>query len=179
VGRRSSFGRPRRSSGISRDWSFGPGTGSPVTISVTGSFLMGAALVPTAGELTVMRTRGLFDIFLQTIPAADGDGFAGAVGIGKTTLKAFTAGIASMPVPLGDMEWDGWMWHSFFSVHMGETAGVSGGVEMSQRIEVDSKAMRKFDDQEVLYAAVEVVETGSAVAIARLDCRMLLQDSGS
>ena len=39
---------------------------------------------------------------------------------------------------------------------------------------IDSKAMRKIDAQEVIYACVEVVETGAAELRAMFDSRVLL-----
>ncbi len=179
MARSSGFRRQARgrSSGISRDWGVGPGGTAVTQLTGSGVSLLGSALSPQGSEITVMRTRGIFDAFLEGVPAADGGGYFGAVGIGKATLSAFTAGIGSLPTPITEADWDGWLWHSFFSLHVGDVtfAGTPGA---QVTMEVDSKAMRKFDIQEVLYAAVEVVETGSAVLNMRFDSRMLLQDSG-
>ena len=163
--------RSLRSSGVARDWGTGPGQTAPTSLSASATGVLGSAITPVAQELTVLRTRGIFDIHLLSAAAA-GDGFFGAVAIGKATLTAFTAGTGSLPMPINEAEWDGWLWHSFFSVHTG-LAGLNGAPSESQRIEIDSKGMRKFDTAEVLYAAIQVVEVGTAVAAAYLDTRQL------
>ncbi len=133
-------------------------------------------VTPTAGELTVLRTRGIFEAFINGPGATDGDGYFGAVGIGKVALPAFTAGIASMPTPITEVSWDGWLWHFFFSVHASDTSFAPGPV-MHQREMIDSKAMRKFDGDEIFFAAIEVVEIGAANLNVFLDSRILVQDS--
>ena len=168
-------GRPR-SSGVARDWGVGPGGTTSTQLSASGSALLGSAVTLAGSEITAMRTRGLFTAFISSTGAGDGDGYFGAVGIGKATAAAHTAGIASLPTPITEADWDGWMWHSFFHVFIPDlTFGLDS---QYQRIEIDSKAMRKFDQSEVLYAAVEVVEVGTVVLKVHLDTRMLFQDSG-
>jgi len=178
VARSSGFSRGHRSSGVARDWNAGPGSSDVVSLSASGSAFLGSGIQPTASEVTCLRTRGLFDAFLTGITTADGDGFTGAVGIGKCTLAAFTAGITAVPTPVTEVGWDGWLWHSFFSIHAGDVSSAAGRSEEHQRILVDSKGMRKFDGAEILYAVVEVVEQGTAVMDVYFDSRMLLQDSG-
>ena len=180
MARRSGFpSRRARSSGVARDWGVGPGSTAVTTITASGSTLLGNALTTVAQELTVLRTRGILDLFVDGVPGADGDGFFGAVGIGKATLAAFTAGIGSLPTPISEAEWDGWLWHQYISIHVPDITGEGGNSSAQhQRIQIDSKGMRKFDTSEVLFAAVEVVETGAASMSVRLDTRMLLQDSG-
>jgi len=179
VARRSGLIRTGRgrSSGVSRDWGDGPGGTASIGLTSSAVSLLGSAITATTGEVTSLRIRGLFDVFLEGIPTADGDGYFGAVGIGKATLAAFTAGIASVPTPITEQNWDGWMWHSHFSVHVGDVT-FGPGDSASQRIVIDAKAMRKFDSQEVIFAAVEVVEVGTATVRMFLDSRMLVQDSG-
>ena len=165
-------GFPRsRSQRRTRTWGVGPGGTSTAQLSASGVSLLGSAITPTEDKLTVMRTRGLFAVNLVTITSG-GDGYFGAVGIGKATKAAHIAGIASLPTPITEQTWDGWLWHSFFSVHGGPEAAI-GTTGSSQWIEIDSKGMRKFDVDDVLYAAVEVVENGTAVINLQLDTRML------
>ena len=177
VRRRSYQGRPR-SSGISRDWTDGPGGQALTTISVSSQVILGSGIAAAISEQTVMRTRGICDLFINGVGGSDGDGYFGAIGIGKCTAAAFTAGILSVPTPVTEVSWDGWLWHSYFSVH---DADISRGPSTSvhQRIMIDSKAMRKFDGDEVLYAAIETTEIGTAILNVFFDTRMLVQDSGS
>ena len=101
---------PRRKS----SWEEGVGaTGLATPVTATGSAFIGATITPTVGEVTVVRTRGQF-VAALTVATGLGDGFTGAVGIGIATLAAVTAGIASVPTPVTEMDWDGWVWHRFF-----------------------------------------------------------------
>jgi len=154
------------------NWGSGPGGSGVASVSAGSSVILGSGIqFGSAG--TVVRIRGIFDMFL-TAATASGDGFFGAVGIGLASLAAFTAGIGSLPTPLQESIWDGWLWHSFISVHRDVTTGDSGS--SSQRFSIDSKAMRKVSDEMVIYAAVDVVEIGTAVASIFLDSRMLIKE---
>ena len=176
MARRSGFSRPR-SSGVARDWGAGTGGSTAAEVSGSSTRILGFGVQTTGSELTLLRTRGLFHAFLVSATSA-GDGFFGAFGIGLASDQAFTAGASSMPRPLDESFADVWLYHQFISVHAGEPGGLSGGVEGSQRFDVDSKAMRKFDANIVMYAALQVVETGTAVMKVFFDSRILFQDSG-
>ena len=157
------------------DWGVGPGGTGVTTLSASGSSILGAGVTTVAGIVTLVRTRGLFDVFL-TAGVSAGDGMTGAVGIGIVSEPAFDAGIASIPTPITEAVWEGWLWHSFFSVHVGAAGGLDNP-GASQRIEIDSKAMRKFSVEDTFVAVVELVETGAATAQIRLDTRMLFKQS--
>jgi len=175
--RRGSFRRSQGSS-LSRDWEDGVGGTARTQISASGAAFLGSGVAPTSLKLTLMRTRGFFDCFLNGAPTADGDGFHGAVGIGLVTRAAFDAGIASVPTPVTEMSWDGWLWHQVLSVHVGDISLAPTGTSF-QRLDVDSKAMRKFDTDQILFAAIEVTEIGGATLDVFLDTRMLFQSARS
>ena len=158
-------GRFNRGSHMSRrktDWREGPGStdGTIVALSASGSAVLGTGIGVNSGELTLVRTRGFFAGYLGSATAVQ-DGYWGALGIGITTVQAFTdVGITALPIPFDDVEWDGWLYHRYFSA----VAGASGSVEDDRaftRFEIDSKAMRKLSDNEVIFAVVQVVENTS------------------
>ena len=128
-------------------------------------------------EVTIVRIRGNFHAVLTAVSSTHG-GFAAAAGLGLVTLEAFNAGIASNPSPITDADWDGWMWHSFFDVRS-ITATIADGVNafaISRTIEIDSKAMRKFNTDMVLFGAVEArFESGSASLVVDADSRVLVK----
>ncbi len=178
MARRSGFSRGRpSSSGVSRQWNAGTGGTAVTTVSGTSQGFLGSAVQPTADELTVMRTRGLLDLFVSGAPSSDGDGFFGAVGIGVTSAAAVATGIGSVPTPLRDVGWMGWLWHSFVSVHWQDVSQAVGNAA-HLRIEMDSKAMRKFGPDSALYCAFDLVEIGTASVDVFFDSRILVQDSG-
>ena len=172
MARRSGLSRriqvPRRS----RTWSLGPG-GTGVTVFTASSVaILGSGVTPVGTESTLARTRGLLEIFLTGATSA-GDGFQGAFGIGKATAAAFTVGVTAIPTPITEVAWDGWLYHRFISLHAPATVSAGVTPAVTERIEIDSKAMRKITDEEVFFAAVEFTEIGAATMHVFFDCRML------
>ena len=156
-------------------WEEGPGGLASTGISATASGFLGAALIPLLDGLTLVRTRGLFNLVLSAAASA-GDGYQGAIGIGLTTASAVAAGIASVPTPITEQDWDGWLFWHVISAHAGDaTAGSRNWDQSNQVIPVDSKAMRKFEDGMALFAAFEVTEIGTATASLFFDSRMLFK----
>jgi len=170
---------PGRSRGFPRghpsrrrtEWFFGVGGTALASQSDSSAQFLGASVTTSFGEETVVRIRGLFDMFLVS-STSPGDGFFGAVGIGIATVAAITAGVASVPTPITEQDWDGWLWHHFFSVHE-SSADEAGSGSSHHRMEIDSKAMRRLQGDMGLYAMVEAVEIGTAAASMFLDTRML------
>ena len=97
-----------------------------------------------------------------------GDGFFGAIGIGKVTSSAFSIGVTAVPMPIDEVFWDGWLYHQFFSIHS-SLSNARTGIS----IDIDSKAMRKLQGEETIYAAIQVIEIGVATMNVHLDTRML------
>jgi len=157
-------------------WGVGPQS-LEVLLTASAKQLWTAAVVLVRDtKVTIVRIRGMVHI-MQTNATSIGDGFSGALGIGVMSGDAFNAGVASLPGPVTDSEWDGWMWHSFFDVRQ-RTAIEADGVNSGSgdvRIEIDTKAMRKFEDTEALVGVIEVTEQGTATAEFWADSRILLK----
>ena len=164
--------RNRSQSRRRTEWFQGVGGVTVVTSSTSQAQLLGAGVITTFGEETLGRTRGLFEAQVVGAPASDGDGYFGAVGIGVVSSPAYTAGIGSVPTPVTEMGWDGWLWHHFFSVHT-SVAAEAAGPGRHHRVEIDSKAMRKVQTDQTIFAAVESFEQGTAVVHFFLDTRIL------
>ena len=122
-----------------------------------------------------------------TAATALGDGFHGAFGIAKATAAAVLAGVLSVPNPITEEAWDGWLYHRYFAVMApGPIAAATAAQETLQnagniaslRLEVDSKAMRKQDIDEAFYACIEVVEHGTATAEWLFNSRLLVKAMG-
>jgi len=159
--------RPRTGKRRKTEWFQGVGDAAETVFSASSVSILGSGVITSFGEETLIRTRGLFAAVLESATSV-GDGFFGAIGIGKATSSAFAAGIASLPTPLTEINWDGWLYHSFFSLHS------SLGQNENQLVMViDSKAARIVGTDETLYAAIEVVEIGTAIMSVHLDTRML------
>jgi len=91
-----------------------------------------------------------------------GEGFSGAFGVGIVSSDAFVAGVGSVPNPLDDQDWPGWLYCLHWSLHA-STATISDGVNTGRiSVDVDSKAMRRFRSNEAMFASMQVTEVGTA-----------------
>ncbi len=123
---------------------------------------------------TVVRIRGYLQLFL-TLATSIGDGFHGAFGIALANSNAITAGIASLKTPLADDDWDGWMYHTFFSCRAHSLTEADFNDSAVFNLHVDSKAMRKVNSDLQIYAAIDVTEIGAAELDGSFDSRMLVK----
>jgi len=133
-------------------------------------------VLATEEKVTLIRLRGLVTITILA-SASVGDGFFGAFGIGLVSSAAFTAGVAAVPTPITEIAWPGWMWHEFFDVRT-STATIADGVNavgVVSRIQIDSKAMRKWGSDQTLMGITEVVESGVAQIETQASVRMLVK----
>ena len=150
-------------------WESGPLL-SQVNLSASGAVAWGTGSQALEDGLTLVRTRGHGLISISSLAAVT-DGMRGAVGIAIASENAFGAGVSSLMNPNDDDAWDGWLWHSFFSVStiIGEGAGV-------QKFVVDSKAMRKFNETDVIYGIIDVAaETGTVAINLNFQTRLLVK----
>ena len=91
----------------------------------------------------------------------------------KVTEVAFAGGIGNVPTPITEQDWDGWLYWTPISVHVQDAADPGLGRGSTQIVEVDSKAMRKFDEGDTLMAVIELVEVGTATGDIWFDSRAL------
>ncbi len=178
---RSGFSLARRGTSLRRKsaWELGPGNQTQFTISSSQSLIIGAGVSPVVDGLTVVRLRGELLMYLS-LATASLDGFSGAFGVGKGSASAFAVGVGSMETPIDDEAWDGWLYHRYFTLRSpvlfseGAAPGGAAGTSIL-RVEVDSKAMRKLDIEDVIYAVVQVAETGTSNLRVTFNSRMLVK----
>ncbi len=153
-------------------WS--PGPQGAFSVGASGTTLFATGTQATIGELTFIRTRGVLVLHLSAVAAAN-EGFSGAAGICVVTENAFDAGVGSVPSPLADIAWDGWFWFQMFSLKSvtGTIADGANANVVSKEYVIDSKAMRKTRQTDVIVGVLEAAETGTATLNAFLNCRVL------
>ena len=161
-------------------WDVGPGNTTVVPLTASGKTLF-AGVSPVRDGLTLIRLRGQLSAALTSSSITQG-GYNCALGVGIVTVNAFNVGTTAVPGPLTDEAWDGWLWHQYFRLtSSGTIAGgastdedLAGVLTTSFRTEVDSKAMRKVNNEEIIIAVLEVVEVGVATAFVQfISCTLL------
>ena len=170
-----------RRTGSSRrrvSWGLGPLTNGAQVVTSAGSTLFATNAQTTLDDLTLVRLRGEFAMWLEVVGSI-GDGFS-RVGLGfcVVTENAAGIGISAVPSPLADIGWDGWFYHRVFAPIFGfsVTESENTGPVSQVRTEIDSKAMRKTHLTDVV---VGVLETAGEVGVASLafgaETRMLFK----
>ncbi len=173
--RRGSFQvrSPRRR----KAWEVGPGQQAVQTpISSISAVLVTSGVVLQQDGLTALRIRGALSVWLTSASALS-EGYTGAFGMGIVTEEAFTdVGVSATPTPITEQDWDGWMYWTAFNVtaQAGSVTASQGTDGLSvQRFDIDSKAMRKVREGDVIYGVIQVLEVGTAVLGWHMDSRML------
>jgi len=135
-----------------------------------------------ADGVTLIRTRGRLQLYLEAATSGR-DGFSGAFGIGVATTAAVVAGAASVPTPITEQDWEGWLFWTAIQLHAGDPITGDAVVDADlvnvqtavQIVDIDSKAMRKLGEDMTIYGALEVTEVGTATLDWSVDSRMLFK----
>ncbi len=99
-------------------------------------------------RLTIVRLRGHGILHLDA--GAAFDSMVVGIGLIVAPTEAFTAGVASLPSPLTDMEAP-WIWHDTFVLGPAIAATDDpGDLTRTVQFEIDNKSMRKFRTNEEL-----------------------------
>ena len=155
-------------------WSAGPQQ-IPTNLSAAGATLWALGSQALEDGLTAVRIRGEGSL-LQVTTTTVLDGFANVgLGICNVSENAFNAGVASVPTPLTDIGWDGWMWHMLLSEFVGMSTTETGQAGSEYvRFPIETKAMRKTRASDVLVGVVELgTEVGAAVLRFQATSRVL------
>ena len=184
AGRR--YGRPQPSRRRKTNWTslFGD-------FSALGTVASGASAIMSSGGITegsisaigtIIRMRGCIHLELACETTATLLQQV-AIGIALVDDKAFAAGVGSLPSPRDDEDFDGWMW--WWCGHLGYgdrndgtvTDSTGGFRRPSVEIELDSKAMRKWDENQTLVAIIQniSIDAGGAAVEFAMAGRMLMK----
>ncbi len=107
---------------------------------------------------TLLRTRGRVMMSLDS--GGLNEHVSCAMGLIVVSENAFGIGVTAVPSPVTDGTED-WIWHDFFQVNSGEEAAVVNDY-LTVRLSVDSKAMRKLRQGEVLVIVAEIADSVDA-----------------
>ncbi len=156
-------------------WDAGIGQVAAQTqITGSGVVIVNATALAAQDGLTILRVRG--NLTVRVVPGASlGDGYTWAFGIGIATSAALTAGVASIPTPITEQAWDGWMFWATGSLKAmsGTVATALAAGNLFERVLIDTKAMRKIAVDEGLFGAIETTEIGTSTLDWHVDTRIL------
>jgi len=174
VPRRSGSFSTRKGHGTRRLTSWFVGPHGTTVLSGNGATVFPVSVQSTDEGLTLIRVRGSLLLYLSAAAAAL-DGFRWGFGMAVVSENAAGIGVSAVPSPLTDITWDGWMVYSTGVLKaVDSTVQFGNAGSATHRIEIDSKAMRKFKFSDVLVAMLEVTdEVGTAVLRADLSSRIL------
>lgn len=146
-----------------------------------------APLLPLGESYTLMRTRGVWHAYPVVWPNATPGIIDVAVGIGVAPVQAITAG--ALPDPIENSEWDGWLMRRWTYFRLpGQSnatttpAALAGAVGQGGGFDnvwsLDSRAMRRLEDNDLFLAMSLGTDTGEAVQVNYIfDLRQLFQQS--
>ena len=148
---RRPFVRPARSGAVhNKEWTTACLIPSDIDNAIGAG---GAFVIFTATEAeTILRMRG--EVYLELDATASNEMVTMAIGIAVVSARAAAAGSASVPRPASEGSFP-WLWHGWLIVSSGQEAAVNDN-SLIARLTVDSKAMRKIKEDEVIVLALEV-----------------------
>jgi len=125
---------------------------SPVSLA-GGAAIIDQSLAGFSNPITVVRTRGSITIWTDQ-EANDEDPF-GACGMCVVSDQALAIGVSAVPTPITDKDSDLWIMHQYFGLAFQFVSASGSPGVISQRVDFDSKAMRKIPPDTTLIWAVE------------------------
>jgi len=161
---------PRAVRGVRRKTRWGSTVSTSVTTIAAATNVLFARFTAAtlASELgapfTVIRERGEFNFFSDQKVATESQ--LGAIGFAVVSEQAAAAGAASVPGPITNADWDGWYaWAPILGRYEIESA-VGFESHFGHPLMLDSKAMRKVNDNESLVIMVENAHATHGFTIA-------------
>ncbi len=149
-----------------KEWDCVPSVNANVSTATTTLFGGLAFLRPS----TILRARGYvqasFDATVQV-----GDLIRLTFGLGIVSDDAFNLGATAMPDPAGECEYP-WLWWGEMLLRSELAAGPGSWGIPAQRLEVDTKAMRRVKPQQTLAWIVESTDVAGA-PVTNVDCGQL------
>ncbi len=118
--------------------------------------LIAEDVLESQGKPTIVRIRGALHIMMDRSAEVAEDKAMVVYGIGLVQARALAAGVASLPLPVGNVEWP-WMWQAVTTLATPTTLTEDEGGARFQRTDIDSKSMRKAGPGETLVLITQVI----------------------
>ena len=115
-------------------------------------------------EPTIVRIRGRIDVMINPV-GANNDDVRFGVGFALISARAFAAGSGSVHAPLTNSDWGGWIWWGTGILRQRSTYSEFSSPNAAQSLEIDSKAMRKVENDQVLVCATETLNGAGSTGV--------------
>ena len=116
----------------------------------------------TADEAeTVLRTRGFVHGLMD--PTAVNEHVTIAIGLAIVSARSVSVGVTAIPRPATEGSYP-WLWHGWMQLTSGQEGAIVNDF-LAERVDIDSKAMRKIKETEVMLLAFEVCESSDQAGI--------------
>ena len=125
-------------------------------------------------SFTIVRTH--FSYYYVSDQAAVTEGYSGAVGLAVVSDQAVAVGVTAVPTPVDDIGSDLFLLHSIFHGGFGFLSSVGFDSVRGVQVDVDSKAMRRVNDDQDMVVVFESTTVGDGVQIISMG-RMLIKES--
>ena len=171
------FTRPRGRLGSVRQtsWVAMPASVTNLSVPNTASLILvaGAGLL-AARPFTIVRTHLFFGI--RTDQVSTDESFDAAIGFAVVSDQAVAIGVTAIPTPFTDLGSDFWLLHSILMGRFDTLSQVGYQPDMLVSEKIDSKAMRKVNDDQDIVVVIEnsSVSLGVTVHVAG---RFLIKES--
>ncbi len=113
---------------------------------------------------TILRCRGYVQAAFDASGLSVGDRMRLIFGLGLVSTDAFTAGAASVPDPAEEPGYP-WLWYGMMQLAAESTTLSDTWGPQAQRLEVDTKAMRKVKPNETLVMVVQSTAAAGAPGV--------------
>ena len=126
--------------------------------------LVPAATLAPESPATIVRTRLVLSVGSDQVAASETQ--VGAFGCAFVNTVAATLGITGIPGPATDCAWGGWfVWQAFLNEFIQVTGSGHTSNAMNEHV-IDSKSMRKFEEDEALVWMIENTHATESIRFA-------------
>ncbi len=113
---------------------------------------------------TILRTRGFVQASMNDSGKAVDDNVLVTFGLGIVSSDAFAVGASALPDPAIDANYP-WIWWGEMFLESQSTTNAEGWGISAQRVDVDSKAMRRIQQSQTLAWVIQTSSSAGAPVI--------------
>ena len=149
-----------------------------VTVTAAGGTITHSLTTAEKAKLpfTIIRTH--LTVAMVSDQSAAAEFQFGAVGAAIVSQQAETVGVSAVPTPLNELSSDYWFLHQIMTgeFNFATAVGFQQRTGAAGQYDIDSKAMRKVNEDEDVIIVVEIDSSVGSGAIFHLGGRLLIKE---